>query len=397
MKHRAEKRVQSGVSLIELMIALLIGTLLILGAIQVFAASRSAYMISEGIARVQENGRFALDFLQRDIRMAGHMGCVNDQAHFQNNPVGLQTTFLPTPAPELNFGVSIQGYEATGTAPAAATTLTISTTPTTGGVNYSPALPTSIAAATSNRVDGSDMLALRFLAPEGVPVTNITGTAAEPIFHFDAAHWDVLRSGTTSPGLFGVADCLGVTIFQASAVDSTNGTVTFGGAPNNAVPAQFAQVFTPGQVMIFRAESVVYYVGLNADTNNTALYRTRFHATPNGALTPDVQELVEGVENMQLIYGADRELSATVAPSGYIDRQLIASATELGVQETGWRRVGSVQVALLASSPGPATAMQPDDEATLMGGGVTFDTPDDGRYRAVYQSTIALRNRLYGN
>lgn len=133
MRHLVERRVQSGVSLIELMIALVIGTLLILGAIQVFAASRSAYMISEGIARVQENGRFALDFLQRDIRMAGHLGCVNDQAHYQNDPVGLQTTFVSTPAPELDFGVSIQGYEATGTAPAAATTLTISTTPTTGG------------------------------------------------------------------------------------------------------------------------------------------------------------------------------------------------------------------------------------------------------------------------
>lgn len=39
-------------------------------------------MLAEGSARAQENGRFALEFLQRDIRMAGHFGCVNDQAHF---------------------------------------------------------------------------------------------------------------------------------------------------------------------------------------------------------------------------------------------------------------------------------------------------------------------------
>lgn len=396
MKRGVRKRVQAGLSLIELMIALVIGTLLILGAVQVFAASRSAYMISEGIARVQENGRFALDFLQRDIRMAGHMGCVNDQAHFRNNPVGLQTTFALNPVPGLDFGVSIQGYEATGTEPGAS--LEIDETPELGGSAYTPVLPTAIADATSNRVDGSDILALRFLASEGVPVTGISGTPAEPIFHFDASHWEVLRSGTDNPGLFGVADCLGVTIFQASAVNSSDGTVTFGAAANNAPGATFSHVFTPGQVMIFRAESVAYYVGFNGTTNNPALYRARFHAAPGAALVADVQELVEGVENMQFIYGVDRELNFDAPPSGYIDRQLVASATELGTQEEGWRRVGSVQVALLASSPSRAAAAQPNsDDAELIGGGVIFETPEDGRYRAVYQSTIALRNRLYGN
>ena len=150
--------------------------------------------------------------------------------------------------------------------------------------------------------------------------------------------------------------------------------------------------------MIFRAESVAYYVGFNGTTNNPALYRARFHAAPGAALVADVQELVEGVENMQFIYGVDRELNFDAPPSGYIDRQLVASATELGTQEEGWRRVGSVQVALLASSPSRAAAAQPNsDDAELIGGGVIFETPEDGRYRAVYQSTIALRNRLYGN
>ena len=46
------------------------------------AASRTASRLAEGNARAQENGRFAQEFLQRDIRMAGHFGCVNDQAHF---------------------------------------------------------------------------------------------------------------------------------------------------------------------------------------------------------------------------------------------------------------------------------------------------------------------------
>src|SRR5690554_5075136 len=98
----------SGVSLIELMVALAIGTVLVLGLVQVFAASRAAYQTSEGLARVQENARFALDFLQRDIRMAGHFGCVNDQAHWvkdEGDPLLHDDT-----TPALNFMISIEGY-----------------------------------------------------------------------------------------------------------------------------------------------------------------------------------------------------------------------------------------------------------------------------------------------
>lgn len=70
----------AGLSLVELMIALVISLVLMLGVVQVFMASQAASRLSEGASRVQENARFALDFLERDIRMAGHMGCVNDQA-----------------------------------------------------------------------------------------------------------------------------------------------------------------------------------------------------------------------------------------------------------------------------------------------------------------------------
>lgn len=387
-------RAQAGLSLVELMIALVIGTLLILGVVQVFAASRAAYQLSEGLARVQENGRFAMDFLQRDIRMAGHFGCVNDQAHALNNPPGMRTTFAATPHPGLDYAFSIRGYEAQGTQPSAM--LDLSDGLTTGGDDYSPALPTEIASAASNRIDGSDIIVLRYLAPEGVPVTAIGGTAIAPVFHFDPARWNVLRSGADNPGLYGVADCLNATVFQANSVDPVAGTVTVGAAPVNASP-DFTQLFTAGQTTLYRAESVVYYVGMNG-SGVPALYRLRFQAAPGGGLASDPQELVEGIENLQIIYGVDRELSPSSPPSGFIDKQLVASHSILSGQEEGWRRVGSVQVAVLASSPGRAAVAQAsEDAALLMGGGVLYTTPEDGRYRAVYQSTIALRNRLYGN
>ncbi len=61
-----------GFSLIELMIALVIGLFLMLGVIQIFAGSRLSYQVHEGIGRIQENGRFGIEILSRQIRMAGY-------------------------------------------------------------------------------------------------------------------------------------------------------------------------------------------------------------------------------------------------------------------------------------------------------------------------------------
>ena len=143
MTRMRSRQTMSGLSLIELMIALTIGLIIMLGVVQVFAASRTAYQLSEGLARVQENSRFAMDSLQRELRMAGHFGCVNDQAH---DPQGtLATTFAAGGHPALDFARSIQGYEATNTKPGDAVTL--AATPSTGGTKYSPALPSEFAAA----------------------------------------------------------------------------------------------------------------------------------------------------------------------------------------------------------------------------------------------------------
>jgi type IV pilus assembly protein PilW len=64
----------SGMTLIELMVALAIGAFLMIGAITVFMQSRTAFRVTESLARLQENGRFALDVLEADIRMAHYWG-----------------------------------------------------------------------------------------------------------------------------------------------------------------------------------------------------------------------------------------------------------------------------------------------------------------------------------
>jgi type IV pilus assembly protein PilW len=65
---------QRGITLVELMVALAIGSFLIIGAVQIYSQSRQAFTINESIARVQETAQFALDTIEADLRMASNWG-----------------------------------------------------------------------------------------------------------------------------------------------------------------------------------------------------------------------------------------------------------------------------------------------------------------------------------
>jgi len=65
---------QHGITLVELMVALAIGSFLMIGAIQIYSQSRQAFTINESIARVQETAQFALDTIEADLRMASNWG-----------------------------------------------------------------------------------------------------------------------------------------------------------------------------------------------------------------------------------------------------------------------------------------------------------------------------------
>ena len=67
-------RRQTGLTLVELMVALAIGSFLILGAVQIFSQSRQAFVVNESIARVQETAQFAMDTIESDLRMASNWG-----------------------------------------------------------------------------------------------------------------------------------------------------------------------------------------------------------------------------------------------------------------------------------------------------------------------------------
>lgn len=67
---------QAGLTLVELLIAVALSAVIIIGLTQVFLSNREAFNLSESMARVQENGRFAMNVITEAIRSSGNYGCI---------------------------------------------------------------------------------------------------------------------------------------------------------------------------------------------------------------------------------------------------------------------------------------------------------------------------------
>jgi type IV pilus assembly protein PilW len=76
MKPNFNMQHSRGLSLIELMIAMVLGLTLSAGVAQVYVSTMITERSQDARLRLQENGRFALNFLSQEIRMGGYLGCL---------------------------------------------------------------------------------------------------------------------------------------------------------------------------------------------------------------------------------------------------------------------------------------------------------------------------------
>lgn len=76
MSHIMKKN-QQGLSLVELMVAMTIGLILMLGATGVLITNQQAFRTTESLGAIQENARVAVDLITRDIRAAGGHPCLS--------------------------------------------------------------------------------------------------------------------------------------------------------------------------------------------------------------------------------------------------------------------------------------------------------------------------------
>lgn len=72
---KANARTQNGFTLVELMVALVLGLLVVGAASALFLSSRRTYGATASVNRMQENGRAAFEIMARDLRAAGGNPC----------------------------------------------------------------------------------------------------------------------------------------------------------------------------------------------------------------------------------------------------------------------------------------------------------------------------------
>ena len=377
-----------GVTLIELMIAMVISTIVLLGVATVYSSTKRSYKVQEEMGRLQENARYAFNVMARDIRGAGYVGC-NPTL---NNLLDDTNADYDDSLHDFQAGIDGWEYTSSGTAPGDAYTITsVTATGAVGdwtGVNW-PASGTDLASVLANRViQGTDVLVTKSVQP----VT-------------DGAGAYLVQQGTNNPGsasitftsntgiekgqilIFG--NCQRGDVFQNGSgptANNVNRNPGVGGlVPGNKGPTssvQWSQNCTDCQIS--EAQGIVYFIGQGA-SGEPALFRYDYRLGTAGAV---FEELVEGIENMQLLYGEDlNPADDDIQPTQYITANNITNPDN----------VVSVRISLLVRTPAELNRPQAPSNHQLLGVDnntwVDITSQNDRRVRKVFTTTIFMRNK----
>ena len=328
--------------MVEVLVALVISLFLLGGVVQVYTANKASYSFTDAISRIQENGRYAMDTMTTDLRMAGFFGCAifdpDDTENIVNNLDPNGPGYDPALYDFILAGV-IEGTEGDG-------------------------------------LNGSDSVTLRGAKPNQVNVHPPYNVSTSAMIH-------VTANDNIVPGdIVMVSNCRGADIFQVTnTTTSTNASQnavvhnTGGGSPGNYNPDNcqggnahcLSQTYGADAAM-FEMQTVTYSIQPGA-SGEPALWRSE-----NGV---DV-ELVEGIEQMQVLYGLDTDDDDH--PNQYVTIDNVPDTFD----------VMAVRLMLLVRSD---TDFIAETNQTYSYNGANTVAPDR-RLRQVFSTTIALRNRI---
>jgi type IV pilus assembly protein PilW len=367
-------RRQRGFSLVEILVALTISVFLISGVVQLFISSRQTYRYHNALSRIEENGRFALEVMARDIRMAGHYGCL-PAALITNPGAGAFRNQLNTPNNYIwNFAQPIQGSRHIGG-------------------NWEPEDPLD-ASITSPLVQNN------------LDVLTVRGTDG-PIAVIDAhaGPLDNPRARGTNFNACDVvvaANCAEASVFQVTGIAPASAIV----GPPPIPDGQLLQHASggcgndPGNSVATLGTTFLPQLGSEVTRVSTKSYYIRTGASGRPALWRRVgpdnpQELVEGVERMEIRYGVCTGTGAarSVNPAiGYV------RINDPGFNLPGdWPDVCSVRIDLLLASlednlvTTPQTVVFPADTGIQL---LPAQLGNDRRLRQGFSTTVGIRNRL---
>lgn len=329
---------QRGFTLVELMVALVLGLILTGGVINIYISSKQTYRMQDNQSRLQENGRFALQYLAKDIRMAGYMGC--------NNFSAITPNIISTSPVAQAFSTStiIQGYDA----------------------GAWPAVPAAFPfAQPANYAAGTSVVVVNFAISSGIFVVAPMPPDAASIF---VSPNTVFKQND----IVFITDCSSADVFGITNNTSGGGpsmTLTHGASNNSpAPPALSKQYGTDAMALKFQTD--MFYIGYIAGTTcPCALYRQTLSGT---------DRLVDNVQDMQISYGVDT--NGDSAADEYLPAAAVGAL---------WPSVISIRVNLLVTTPDNNLV---DTPQVYKFNGVSV-TAADRRLYSSFTDTITLRNR----
>ncbi len=279
------KKRQNGYTLIEIMVAMGLAAMLMLGISKIFLSTKDLAVLSKGLADVQSSGRFALELMSKDVRNADYWGCLRSTMLITDQLNKNDTDYQPM----MSIDQTTNGIE--GIENHQSDTL---------GSNFIPV------------VDSSDSLHIRtgeipdvFVMEEGM-TANAPSSAIIATAGMGLEAGDVLLISNCSNGDLFVNttpfDPANPTNIIAHAVTNVNNK------PDNASPALSTSYGQDALILLPKFSR--YFIGQHASDTNadntpvTSLYRIINGETP--------EELIRHVTDMQITYGWDYSQDGSV-------------------------------------------------------------------------------------
>lgn len=353
------KRQQSnrGFSLIELMIAITVSVILLAGVILVMVSSKRSYNVQHDMAVLQENARFATEFIIKDLRMAGFYGCAGNLTTYFDataNPAKqLATNIIPGP---------VIGLDGAGEGDSDVIRITYANTkhnalhiahcePGSTGCNRTT--------TTTPFVAGNDT----------IPSTHTDSrpqnlSAGDQVIISDCGRSDMYVVASTGPN--------SVTLNMPLDRNYDNQVQSFGQSYGAAM---------------YPMISTRYFIGKASSGDGFSLYQDG-GAIDDALDITAARELLTGVENMQLRYGQDT--------NGDNQTDIYQRADQV----TNWTQVQNVRITLLMQTrqrhDGSFDAA-PTIAGTDLDPDLTTYTPaDTDRNRTIFTTSVTLRNSMGG-
>ena len=326
---------QQGMSLVELMVALSIGTFLLAGAITVFGKTRDLYRTNDAAARLQETARYAMGTIEADLRMANYWGLMSRSDMIENGP-RLDPANPSAVDPTYSMPAEFTGFAGTINQCGAFWAIKLPAYVEANNGAYGFAC-----AAFGTSVPGSDQLTVRRVSTQVI-----------------------------DPGALGAS--AGQIKIQSSRVQ---GTLFSSGT----VPAGYLPPLSETRALISHG----YYVDQNSDERNgtPSLRRKQLDVAGNAPAITDLQ-IVPGVEDLQIELGAD--FNGDQNADYFVQPNAAIPAGDLVVAVRVWLLVRAEQQ---ESGFTDGTTYSYANRT-----GAAAYTPADAFRRVLVSKTIALRN-----